>query len=226
VAEGSAPSNELSRSREDFLADMYRLSGFEEPVRTGDMAQRLRVSPASANSMFKRLARDGLVTYREYAGASLTSAGERAALAVVRRHRVVERFLTDVLHFDWERVDELAHQMEHALPDAVVDALETLLGDPETCPHGHPIPSRDGHIAPESPLNLTSLEVGGSALIREVDEFDPALLHFLRTNGLVPGAQVRITQQNPVDGTVVVECEGRGIAVGPATARAVHVVRI
>jgi DtxR family Mn-dependent transcriptional regulator len=215
----------LSRSEEDYLSHLYRLQRSDEPVSTGDIAQRLGVTAASANSMFKRLARDGLVTYREYAGASLTPAGERAALAVVRRHRVIERFLTDVLHFDWERVDALAHQMEHALPDEVVDALEAFLGEPATCPHGHPIPAKDGSIAPESPLNLASLEEGGCAVVSEVDEFDPTLLQFLRANGLVPGVKVQVVQRTPVDGTVVLACGGRAVAVGPVTARAVHVVR-
>jgi len=192
-------------------------------VRTGEMDQRLGVTPATASVMFKRLARDGLIEYREYEGASLTPEGERAALAVVRRHRVIERFLTDVLHFRWEQVDALAHRMEHALPDEVVDALETLLGQPATCPHGHPIPSKDGSVAAESPVNLANLGEGARSVVREVDEFDRDLLLFLREGGLVPGAHLRLAGRNPIDGSVLVECAGHTIALGPVSARAVHV---
>jgi DtxR family Mn-dependent transcriptional regulator len=176
--------------------------------------------------MLKHLSREGFVNYREYGGALLTADGERAALGVVRRHRVVERFLTDVLQFGWEQVDALAHQMEHALPDVVVDAIERLLGDPATCPHGHPIPDKNGHVAPEPELTIGALGSGEQARVREVDEFDPALLAFLHQRGLVPGALLRVTQVNPIDGTVVVEVgTGGATALAAATARAVRVSR-
>lgn len=215
----------LTRSEEDYLSDLYRLSA-NGSVRTGDIAQRLGVTPASASGMLKRLARNGLVNYREYAGSSLTEAGERAALAVVRRHRVVERFLTDVLQFGWEQVDALADRMEHALPEVVVDAIERLMGDPTTCPHGHPIPGKDGHVAFESRLSIAALAPGERARVTEVEEADPALLAFLQTSGLVPGADIHVTQVNPIDATVVVAVgEREPTALGPGTAAAVRVVR-
>jgi DtxR family Mn-dependent transcriptional regulator len=225
-AAGSVPHGSgLTRSEEDYLSDLYRLGG-QGPVRTGDIAQRLGVTPASASGMLKRLSREGLVNYREYGGATLTADGERAALGVVRRHRVVERFLTDLLQFGWEQVDALAHQMEHALPDVVVDAIERLLGDPATCPHGFPIPGKDGRVAHEPQLSIRGLKPGERAQVREVDEADPALLAFLRECGLVPGATLRVTQVNPIDATVVVAVgSGTPTALGPATAAAVRVVR-
>ena len=195
-------------------------------MRTGDIAQRLGVTPASVSGMLKHLSREGLVHYREYGGALLTAEGERAALGVVRRHRVLERFLTDVLQFGWEQVDALAHQMEHALPEVVVDAIERLLGDPATCPHGHPIPDKEGRVAAEPRLTIGGLAAGDRACVREVDEFDPALLDFLQQRGLVPGAVLRVSQVNPIDGTVVVEVVDAGAtALAPATAKAVRVSR-
>lgn len=217
---------ELSRSEEDYLSDLYRIGNDGEPVSTGDMARRLGVTPPSAHAAFKRLARDGLITYHEYSGACLTESGELAALSVVRRHRIIERFLTDMLHFDWEEVDHLAHTMEHAMPDDVVDRLESLLGGPPTCPHGHPIPDKDGSVAPESLLDLGAVEVGKRGLITEVDEFDPELLKYLRECGLMPGAEVLVRQKNPVDRTILVTCNGKDIAVGLSTLRAVHVVAL
>jgi len=221
---GSSP-HQLSRAEEDYLSDLYRLAA-DGPVRTGEIAQRLGVTPASASGMLKHLSREGLVEHRGYGATSLTPDGERAALQVVRRHRVIERFLTDTLQFGWEQVDVLAHQMEHALPDVVVDAIECLLGDPATCPHGHPIPDRDGHVAAEPALTVAGLLPGERARVREVDEFDPSLLAYLRSRGLVPGALLLVTQVNPIDATVVVEVPNVGpTALAPATARAVRVAR-
>ena len=226
--EAPKPAGEprLSRSEEDYLGDIYRLQAGGEPVKTGDLAQRLGVSSASTTAMFKKLARDGYLHYKEYAGATLTGAGERAALGVIRRHRLTERFLTDLLGIPWERVDALAHRMEHALPDEVVDALEQLLGDPETCPHGYPIPAKDGQVAPGSACDLTGLATGEQARVSEVDEADPAMLLYLGEQRLVPGTCVAVTQVNPLDGTISLRFAGRDLVVGPRIAQAVRVTRI
>ncbi len=210
---------------EDCLAEIYRLEDSGEQVTTGVVADRRRVRPASITSMFKRLARDGLVVYREYEGVTLTAAGRRLALGVVRRHRLVERFLTDVLRMSWEAVDPLADQMEHGLPEAVVDAMESLLGNPFTCPHGYPIPDRAGHL-PEVPLRcLAELRVGEVARVARVDERVPGLLPYLERVGLTLGARVVVHGQNPLDDTVSLSTGGEPFVVGPRIARAVFVSR-
>ena len=212
---------------EDYLADIYRLEAEGLNATTGSVAERRAVSPASATAMFKRLARDGLVTYREYEGVVLTDEGQRVALGVLRRHRLVERFLTDLLQLPWEQVDGIADQMEHALPDAVVDALETLLGSPFTCPHGYPIPDREGHVADGDPLRtLAELRAGDSARVARVDEHVPGLLAHLETLGIVPGATICIASTNPIDETVALRTQGSTAelhVVGPRIAHAVMV---
>jgi DtxR family Mn-dependent transcriptional regulator len=212
---------------EDYLADIYRLETEGVAATTGAVAERRRVTPASATAMFKRLARDGLVTYREYEGVMLTEEGQRMALAVLRRHRLVERFLTDLLGIPWDQVDAIADQMEHALPDAVVDALERLLGNPFTCPHGYPIPDRQGRISGEPALRpLAALRPGESGVVARVDERVPGLLAHLQTLGIVPGARVHVLDVNPIDETVTLEGSGpaaRRCVVGPRIAQAVMV---
>lgn len=210
---------------EDYLADIYRLEAEGAHATTGTVADRRRVRPASTTSMFKRLARDGLVTYREYEGVSLTAEGERVALAVLRRHRLMERFLTDVLRLPWESVDDLADEMEHALPDAVVDALEELLGNPFNCPHGYPIPDKEGRLA-EPPLRrLSELTPGESGTVARVDERVPGLLPYLEEAGMMPGTAISVESCSALDETVTLRIGDHTRVVGPRVAQAVSVER-
>ncbi len=212
---------------EDYLADIYRLETEGVQATTGAVAERRSVSPASATAMFKRLARDGLVTYREYEGVVLTDEGQRVALGVLRRHRLVERFLTDFLRLPWDQVDEIADQMEHALPDIVVDALETMLGSPFTCPHGYPIPDRDGRVVDVAALRtLAEVRTGERVQVARVDEHVPGLLAHLEGLGIVPGAWVEVLAVNPIDDTVTLRTERQpkgSHVVGPRIAGAVSV---
>jgi len=208
---------------EDYLADIYRLQAEGETATTGSVAGLRRVRPASTTSMFKRLARDGLVTYSAYEGVALTEEGQRLALAVLRRHRLVERFLTDVLRLPWEAVDDLADEMEHGLPEAVVDALEALLGNPFTCPHGYPIPDKEGHLVQAPLRRLADLHGGEAGLVARVDERVPGLLAYVEEAGLVPGSAVRVESHNPVDDTVAVRVGGALRVIGPRVAQAVSV---
>ena len=211
---------------EDTLAEIYRLQAEGATATTGSVAGRRQIRPATATSMFKRLARDGLVIYREYGGVSLTDAGRKVALAVLRRHRLVERFLTDLLGMSWEEVDTFADQMEHALPEAVVDALERVLGRPFTCPHGYPIPDKDGQLVQPPVRRLEDLRPGEHAAVARVDEHLPGLLPYLETLGVVPGTQVRVVAVNQVDETVTLQVGNATHVVGPRIARAVSVARL
>ncbi len=215
---------------EDYLADIYRLGMEGHNATTGAVAERRSVTPASTTAMFKRLARDGLVTYREYEGVVLTDEGQRVALAVLRRHRLVERFLTDLLRLPWDQVDAIADQMEHALPDVVVDALEALLGSPFTCPHGYPIPDRDGNVPDTAAQRaLADVPTGQRARVARVDEHVPGLLAHLEGLGVVPGAVLRVTRRGEIDETVALTVEdrpGEEHVVGPRIARAVRVMGV
>jgi DtxR family Mn-dependent transcriptional regulator len=208
---------------EDYLADIYRLQAAGEVATTGQVAHRRRVRPASTTAMFKRLAREGLVTYREYEGVTLTPEGQRLALQVLRRHRLVERFLTDVLQIPWESVDDLADQMEHALPDQVVDALEAFLGRPFTCPHGYPIPDREGRLQEVRLRRLAELRPGESGRVARVDERIPGLLSYLQEVGMTLGACVTVEARNPVDDTMTLRVAGGPFVVGPRVTHAVSV---
>lgn len=213
----------LTRAAEDYLAEIYRIEADGGQANTTDVAGRLGVTAASTSSMFRKLSLDGLVHYQEYSGVHLTVDGELRALAIIRRHRVTERFLTDMLGFSWEEVDTIAHRMEHALPDEVVERLETLLGRPQTCPHGFPIPTRQGQVDHPNLLELGSLKGGDQGVVARVHEDDPTLLEYLKKIHLTPGAQVTVVSVNDVDGTLELEVAGYRVIVGPRIAVAVAV---
>ncbi|MBT9259369.1 MAG: metal-dependent transcriptional regulator [Clostridiales bacterium] len=215
------------RAVEDYLADIFRLQkesvSSHGAVATQEVAQRRKVSPASTTAMFKRLAREGLVAYREYQGVTLTPKGEQVALQVLRRHRIVERFLTDVLGIPWEEVDEMAHQMEHALPDSVVDAMERYMGEPRTCPHGFPIPDRKGHVEPLPRQTLAQVKAGQKVVISHVDERVEGLLTRLAQMDLHPGTLLQVVGRDDLDDLLVVEAHGMTHLIGPRMAQSIFV---
>ncbi len=214
-------------AREDYLADIYRLQAEhpEDPVSTGSVAVRRGVTAASATAMFKRLARDELIVYRNYGGVSLTQAGEELALGVVRRHRLVERFLADVLHIPWQQVDAYADQMEHALPDDVVDRMEALLENPYTCPHGYPIPDKHGRLTQPELMLLRDVPPGLAVRVARVNERVEGLLAYVAELGLMPGSLIRVTRRNNVDLNVTVEAGGREHILGLRVSEAIWVER-
>ena len=152
------PAPDISRSERELLKAIYRLchrsagaDGATVEAHTGDLADHLGLSPSTVTTAVKRLADRGLVDHRPYRGVELTDAGQRLAVASIRRHRIVERFLADMLGYDWRDADRLAAAFEHELPQDVEDRLFVALDRPHTCPHGFPIPEPDEtapHLAP------------------------------------------------------------------------------
>lgn len=206
----------ITKQMEEYLATIYRIVSEQsaERVSTGDVARALGVSSASATYMFKRLAGQGLVEYEGYSGAALTQKGFTHALRLIRNHRLAERFLTDILKFEWHQVDDLAHAIEHSIPDAVTDRIDQLLDFPLTCPHGHPIPRKDGTVIQIPSEPLSSVQPGDEREIVRVDNDDPALLHYLAARSLVPGQAVRIIAFNALDLTMRVAVAGTESVIG------------
>src|SRR6478735_8926427 len=130
----------LTKSERETLKAVYRLTKGDEPAHTGDLAEKLEVSPSTVTTTVKRLADRGLVEHKLYKGVELTVRGRREAVTAIRRHRIVERFLADMLGYAWNEADKLAIGFEHELPDAVLERLYVALHRPDTCPHGFPIP--------------------------------------------------------------------------------------
>jgi DtxR family Mn-dependent transcriptional regulator len=214
---------QLTRSQRTALKEIWRRADEPgEPARTGDIASALGVSPATATALVKRLVAQGLATHAPYKGVSLTPGGRRVAAAVVRRHRVVERFLADYLGYRWAEADALAPRFEHDIPQEVEDRLYEALGRPASCPHGFPIPSLGSDAVPYV-AQLYELEPGQRAIVALSSSVSPAMLAFLGEMGFVPGALVEVLDKQPFGGPLLVRVAGSERALGESAGRQVRV---
>ena len=203
-----------SRSRQNYLKALLQLAT-GAPVAVSVLARHLHVSAPSVTNMLARLADERLVTLGGRGGASLTPEGERAALLVLRRHRILEAFLVNVLALDWCEVHEDAEELEHHVSDRVLDALDRFMRHPTEDPHGHPIPDSRGRLVRRVLAPLSALPAGSRARVREVRGGDDrARMTRWKRSGLVPGAQVRMVAANPEEGVFTLEVAGRRVVAG------------
>jgi DtxR family Mn-dependent transcriptional regulator len=173
----------------------------------------------------KRLAERTLVDHRPYHGVELTAEGRRAAVAAIRRHRIVERFLADMLGYAWNEADRLAGDFEHDLPQEVEDRMFVALHRPDTCPHGFPIPALEAADIPAMPP-LYTLEPGDIATVAVPGSTDPEVVAFLDTLGLRPGVTVEVREKHPFDGPLVLRVDGKDRTLGASVANQVYVTPI
>ncbi|HUY98071.1 MAG TPA: metal-dependent transcriptional regulator [Verrucomicrobiae bacterium] len=219
--ERSQPSLTIAR----YLEAVYYLSHEGEVVRPGRLAEWLGVGAPTVSAALQRMRRDDLIAVARDHPVRLTAQGSRTAAAIVRRHRVAERWLTDTLGFDWATADEEAGPMAHALSDQVVDRLHRLLGSPATCPHGNQIPGEP--TSSRRLVRLSQAEPGRSARVGRISELAeheaPELLRLLDREGIRPGAQVEVGPWSGRASVRTIGVEGRTVRLGDAAARAIWV---
>jgi len=211
----------LSKSDREALKAIYRLAR-DGGAHTGLLAERLGLAPGTVTATVKRLADRGLVDHEPYHGVELTTPGRRLAIAAIRRHRIVERFLADMLGYAWNEADRLATNFEHELPQEVEDRLFVALDRPATCPHGFPIPAKETAEMPEMPP-LYALEPGDTAVVAVPGSTDPEIVEFLGTLGLRPGVRVEVKEKHPFDGPLVLRVDGKDRTLGATVANQVFV---
>lgn len=192
----------LSRSVEDYLKAIYQLTEREPDAATSDIAQRLGVAPASVTGMVKRMTESGLLEHEPYRGARLTAPGRQAALAVVRRHRIIEAYLINTLGYDWANVHDEAERLEHAVSDELIERMAGALGGPRYDPHGAPIPSKDGVIEQPAYLRLADVDAGVRVTLRLVGDDDSERLRYLKGIGLVPMVEMQVLDKQPFGGPI------------------------
>ena len=195
----------LSRSTEDYLKAIYSLGTSGEAVQTSAIADALSVAPASVSGMLKRLAEQGLLEHVPYRGVQLTRAGRDAALRMVRRHRILETYLTQQLGYDWDSVHDEAERLEHAVSDELIDRMARALGDPQYDPHGAPIPTTEGEIETPEHVPLSEIAVGGRGEFRMVSDKDPERLRYIASLGLKVGSRFEVIETQPFRGPVTIE---------------------
>lgn len=216
--------NRLTPSLEDSLKVIYQLAGERDPVTTADVAAVLNISQSSATELFRRLAEQELVSYTPYRGASLTGTGRSAALAVVRRHRLIETFLVDTLGYGWDEVHADADTLEHALSPRLEARLAAHLGHPATDPHGDPIPTAEGAMPPDATIPLTELALETPARLTRVGDQAPELLAYLGELGLMPGVLLVVCRREPFDGPLTLQVADQSPVIAVNLARTLFVI--
>jgi DtxR family Mn-dependent transcriptional regulator len=209
----------------DYVKAIWEVAG-SGAASTKEVAGRLSIAPPSVTNMFVRLQEMGLVEYERYRGASLTERGRGEALRLVRRHRLIETFLLEHLGYSWEEVHDEAERLEHAVSDGFTERLAEFLDHPDHDPHGGPIPTADGGLAPDDSFPLSEAVVDQRVRIFEVSDENSPMLDYLGERNLVPGRLLSVEEVRDLDGVVTVEDEdGRSHALGESMARSVFVRR-
>jgi DtxR family Mn-dependent transcriptional regulator len=214
----------MSRGVEDYLKLVCQLGIGGKPVAVPALAAQLGVSPASANEMVRKLAERNLVTYEPYRGVSLTEEGQSQALSVIRRHRLWERFLVDVLSMPWELVHEEACHLEHVTSPLLEEKLAQFLDNPEHCPHGYPVSAGECEYCAEGrSLSLAQLEPGQRAVVHHVPEQDAELLRYIGELGLRPQAVIEVERIAPFEGPLTIRIGGTQEVIGQYVASLITV---
>jgi DtxR family Mn-dependent transcriptional regulator len=214
----------FDESTEEYLEAIYRLEREGPGVTTSALASELGVAPASVSGMLKKLDSDGYIEHRARGEAKLTPRGLEIGVRVLRRHRLAECFLTEMLGMPWDEVHEEACRLEHAISARVEKRLVDVLGDPQVCPHGHPIPPADGSDPPHPDVPLAQISAGEAATIYGVTEEVPEILRHLGDIGMRPGTKVKVLEKAPLGGPVTVDVNGVRHAISLELARMITVL--
>jgi DtxR family Mn-dependent transcriptional regulator len=198
----------LTSAHEDYLKAIYLLKSQTPEVTNSALAQHLDVSPASATNMVKKLAGLNLVEYERYQSISLTSAGEKVALEVLRHHRLLELYLHQELKLPWDQVHAEAERLEHVISEALEDAIAVALGNPMVDPHGDPIPTKKGQIEKVIGLPLSGAELEQPYRLVRVLMQDEERLRYLGSLGLYPNVQITPLERAPFDGPLLIDVDG------------------
>lgn len=198
----------LTRSVEDYLKAIYRLSSGGHPASTSQIAQRLELSAPSVSGMVRRLSDLGLLEHVPYKGVELTAEGRRIALRMLRRHRLIEAYLVAFLDYAWDTVHDEAERLEHAVSDVLVERMAHALGHPRVDPHGDPIPEADGSIAEFIHVPLCDVAVGENVTICRADTTDAGRLRYIADAHLMPGTRVTVIDRQPYNGPITLEVAG------------------
>lgn len=201
-------------STEEYIESIYKMEHEGKPANLKRLADSLNLTPTTVFGKVKKLVRQGLAEQTNHKGIMLTEEGEKQAIEVIRKHRLAEKFLVDVLGIPWEEVHEDACRFEHIMSDRVADALEGFLKHPSFCPHGHPIPDKAGKIKADKNIKLSEMSANESCEIIKVAENSPELLRYLAALKLFPNTTVKIEQVAPFNGAFLVRIGDSSYALG------------
>ena len=210
---------------ENYLKVIFEIGGKTERVMTSAIAGRMGIAAPSVTSMVKRLATLKMLVHEPYQGVRLTDSGRKAALEVVRHHRLIEAYLAEALGVPWDQVHEEAEKLEHVISEDLEDRMDSMLGSPKIDPHGSPIPARDGSFQTVSARALSEVPAGQTVTVVEVEDRDPELLRYLGGLQLYPGTQLEVLRVEPFDGPFILKSNGKEIVLGRAAANEIQVTK-
>ncbi len=210
---------------EDYLKSIYLVETERGEVTTVALAARMEVSAPSTTGMLKKLAELKLVKHEPYYGVTLTPAGRKIALEVIRHHRLLELYLSEALGYSWDKVHAEAEKLEHHISEEFEDKIAALLGNPVTDPHGDPIPAKDGTLPPQNNLRLPDAAPGETVVVSRVTAQDSEQLTYLGTLGVRPDASITFVAKAPFDGPVQLRIKGVEHHVGLNLARQIFIKR-
>lgn len=205
---------EPSATMRGYLAEIYRLQEDSPTVSTTSLAERMNVSPPAIPRMLKRLQSGGYVKHVPYQGVELTRRGREEALQEIRRHRILEVFLVNVMGFAWDEVHEFADGLGAGLTDKLTDRMAEMTGYPTRCPHGEPIPDQDGQLPDVADMGIINLGVGHKGAISRVRTHEPEKLQYIASLGLVPGTEFEILARAPFNGPMRMRVGREEVVIG------------
>ncbi len=211
---------------EDYLKQILKLQETCGKVTTKKLAEEVGVAPASVTDMVKKLAKRKLVNYKPYGGVTLSPKGRTMALKVLRRHRLVELFLYQVLGMPWEKVHQEAEIWEHFVSEDVETHIDKLLGYPKFDPHGSPIPNSKGKVSPSNNAPVYELETNQSGIISEVKDEDPELLSYLSEIKLIPGTVFKIISKSKFDGLITLKVQSKKVVIGKEVSHNIYAKKV
>lgn len=217
-------SKNHTQSIEDYLKAIYKLEQREEEgVSTTSLAKEMEVANASVTNMLKRLSKLGMVHYQSYYGTTLTKAGEKIALEMIRHHRLLELYLKEMLGYSWDEVHDEAEKLEHYISEQFEDKIAELLNHPTVDPHGDPIPTKDGKMPQIKSRKLSSLAPEVTCVIRRVKNQDSTVLRKLERNGLLPGISLQVITNDKKEGHLMLKVEGKEVVLDRTLADQIRV---
>src|SRR5688500_6347105 len=206
----------LTISIQDYLKNIYELTENGENASTNALAQRLSIKPASVTGMVQKLAsaKPALVEYQKHQGVTLTKDGKKAALEVIRHHRLLEAWLVQTLGYTWDEVHEEAERLEHVISEDFESRIAAAMGHPNRDPHGEPIPTADLKMPMDESMPLSALRPNQKAKVRRVKAADTEMLRYLEGLGLIPGVQIEVKNYSPFDHNLTVKIGRKSSVLG------------
>lgn len=220
----------LTTSVEDYLKSIYKITASQQRANTNQIAEILRITPASVTGMLKKMASldPPLVEYQKHQGVVLTPQGERDALEILRHHRLIEMFLYKVLGYEWDEVHAEADRLEHVISEKFEERIAQVLGNPQYDPHGDPIPNRDLQMPPTSNTRLYDLRTGQKAVVQRARDATPELLRYLYDLGIVPQAHLVVLDYSPFDENLkcLINGQSEPVVLGPRITRQIYIKQV